>query len=152
MKNILISFFIIFSVLAVKAQSVKYVVKLKDKSGTPYSLSNPSVYLSSKAIARRNRQHISIDSTDLPVNPAYVAALQSIAGVTILNTSRWFNEVFVRVSGASVITDIELLPFVISSQPMSGPGKPKVVNKKQLGEELSSERRSFHHGERTRYN
>ena len=143
MKNILLSFFILFAAMALKAQPVKYVVKLKDKSGTPYSLSNPSAYLSSKAIARRNRQHISIDSTDLPVSPAYVAALQSIAGVTILNTSRWFNEVFVRLSGASVVTDIELLPFVISSQPMSGPGKPKVVNKKQLGEELRSKPESY---------
>ena len=38
-------------------------VQLRDKSGTPYSLAQPSVYLSQKAIDRRARQHIAIDST-----------------------------------------------------------------------------------------
>lgn len=40
-------------------------VTLKDKKGTPYSLSHPDIYLSEKALQRRAKQKIELDSTDL---------------------------------------------------------------------------------------
>ena len=46
-------------------------VELRDKCGTPFSISRPKEFLSAKAIVRRSRQHIDVDSTDLPVNPAW---------------------------------------------------------------------------------
>lgn len=102
-----------------RAQSVRYVVKLKDKGGSSFTLSNPSAFLSQKAIARRNRQHISLDSTDLPVSSSYISALTGIPGVTILSTSKWFNEVFVEVPSSDVIDDIQALPFVLNYQAVS---------------------------------
>ena len=47
-------------------------VTLKDKKGTPYSLSHPDIYLSEKALQRRAKQKIELDSTDLPINPYYI--------------------------------------------------------------------------------
>ena len=35
------------------AQFTRYLVKLKNKAGTPYTFTNPSAYLSARAIALR---------------------------------------------------------------------------------------------------
>ena len=96
----------------------RYVIFLKDKINSPYYLSNPTAFLSAKAIARKNAMNISIDSTDIPVNPSYI---QSIAntGAKILNTSRWFNTVTVQADTQQVI-NIGALPYVSSYKKVYG--------------------------------
>ena len=49
------------------SETFKYRVTLRDKSLTTYSLDRPHEFLSERALERRNRQGIGIDSTDLPV-------------------------------------------------------------------------------------
>lgn len=112
------------------AQS-KFAVLLKDKNGTPFSLSNPSAYLSPQAIARRMQASVAIDSTDLPVNTAYINAIKN-TGAVVLNVSKWLNAVTVDVSSApNALAAINALPFVKQSvyvgRPASGSGHP--VNK-----------------------
>ena len=70
-------------------------VMLKDKHGTPFTLAKPKAYLSEKSLARRRRQNISVDSTDLPVNPAYIKAIRR-TGVDVVSQSKWNNTVLVR--------------------------------------------------------
>ncbi|HEY4965794.1 MAG TPA: hypothetical protein VII28_05310, partial [Puia sp.] len=50
------------------AQEFKFLVRFRDKSNNGFSLSDPSSFLSAKSILRRQRQHIPIDSTDLPIS------------------------------------------------------------------------------------
>ena len=69
-------------------------VQLRDKSGTSYSLARPSAYLSQKAIERRARQHIAIDSTDLPVSTQYEKMLEK-HGTSVVSKSKWNNTVVV---------------------------------------------------------
>ena len=52
-------------------------VTLKDKNHSRYSLNAPSEYLSPRAIERRKRQHLAIDSTDLPLNESYLHAISA---------------------------------------------------------------------------
>ena len=47
-----LSLFYLFSVA--QTTSVKYWIQFKDKNGSPFSIKNPSAYLSQKAIERRN--------------------------------------------------------------------------------------------------
>jgi serine protease AprX len=90
----------------------RYAVMLTDKNNSTYSLSNPSAYLSPRAINRRLQFGIAIDSSDLPVNATYLTAIQN-TGAVILNTSRWLNEVTVDVSAnPSALATINALPFV----------------------------------------
>jgi hypothetical protein len=49
-----------------RAQFTRYVIKLKNKGGSIFSLSTPTAYLSQRAIDRRTRYGIAIDSTDMP--------------------------------------------------------------------------------------
>ncbi len=88
-------------------------VELKDKRGTPYSLERPADFLSAKALERRNRQHLRLDSTDLPVNPAYVNEIRS-TGVDVVSSSKWNNTVLVRSRHLSRLKSVALLGCVKS--------------------------------------
>jgi serine protease AprX len=105
------------SILPIKlnAQLTRYMVRFTDKNGTPFSLSNPTPYLSQRAIDRRTRYNIQLDSTDLPVNPFYVAQVKNVANITFLNISKWFNAVTIQTSDASAIATINSFAFVKST-------------------------------------
>jgi serine protease AprX len=94
-----------------QAQQLTYTVKLKYKKSN-YSLSQPSAFLTQKAIARRNKQHIAIDSTDLPINASYLDSIANVRGVTIKSKSRWFNQIVVDVTDPYAIDTINSFSFV----------------------------------------
>lgn len=115
MKKILSFLIAIFLLLSSsEAQFSRYLVKLKNKGGTPFTLANPSQYLSARAIDKRIKYSIAIDSTDLPVTPAYITQIDNVANVTILNVSKWLNSVSILTTDANAITSISSLPFVES--------------------------------------
>lgn len=113
MKKILLplSFLLLFNVLQGQVAPNKYYVQFTDKNNSPYSINNPSQYLSQRAIDRRNAQGIPIDIYDLPVNPSY---LQGVAatGAIILNPTKWLNGVTVYTESQSVVDAIGALPYV----------------------------------------
>ncbi len=95
-----------------QAQFTRYIVILKNKGGTPFTLSSPAAYLSQRAIDRRARYNIAIDSTDLPVTPAYITQIRNVPNVTVLNVSKWLNSVTIQTTDAAAITTINTFPFV----------------------------------------
>jgi serine protease AprX len=97
------------------AQFTRYIVRLKDKNGTPYSLSNPISFLSQRSIHRRTRYSITIDSTDLPVNSSYINQIKNVPNVTVLNISKWLNAVTIQTSDVNAIATINGFSFVRSS-------------------------------------
>lgn len=92
----------------------RYLVEFTDKNNTPYSISNPSQFLSQRALDRRTAQAIAIDSMDLPVDPVYIQAIAN-TGAQILNTSKWFNAVIIYTTDPLVLAAINQLAFVRSS-------------------------------------
>ncbi|HLX93701.1 MAG TPA: hypothetical protein VKR32_18585, partial [Puia sp.] len=119
MKKNVIAFFLLAGIFSAKGQFTRFTVQFTDKNGTPYSLDNPTSYLSEQAITRRSRQHLHVDSTDLPISPAYLDSILSIPGVQFLNLSKWFNQVLVRISDSTVLEKINAFPFVRKSQPVA---------------------------------
>src|SRR5437868_10267249 len=97
---------------AIAAAQSRYIVFFKSKGATTFSLNQPSAYLSPRAIDRRSRQHIAIDSTDLPVPKTYIDNIASVAGVTVGNVSKWLNAISITISNPSVLTTINQFPFV----------------------------------------
>ncbi len=95
-------------------QDTRQIVLFKDKGHNPYSLNRPNEYLSQKAINRRARQHLSVDSSDLPVTPDYLNQLLQVEGVHLLNVSKWLNQALIQISDPSAIQNIQSLPFVNS--------------------------------------
>jgi subtilisin family serine protease len=92
------------------AQKSKYFIEFTDKANSPFSISNPTTYLSQKSIDRRLKQAIDITIRDLPVNPAYVQSLQQL-GATIWYTSKWMNAALIEADPAQ-LAQINTLSFV----------------------------------------
>ena len=73
--------------LQAQNDTLKYRVTLKDKAQTEYSLERPEEFLSPKALERRTRQRIAVDSTDLPVCRAYIDKIKEL-GVRVVLTGK----------------------------------------------------------------
>jgi hypothetical protein len=102
-----------------QAKFTRYIVRFNNKGATTFTIANPSPYLSLRAISRRQRYDIAIDSTDLPVPTTYVNQVRNIPNVTILNVSRWLNAVDIQTSDPSAIAAINALPFVQNTAPIA---------------------------------
>jgi len=115
-----------------QAQFTRYIVKLKDKGTNPFSLSDPIQYLTQRSLDRRTRYNIAIDSTDLPVTPRYVDSIRLAGAVTILNVSKWLNQVAIQTNDAVALAKINSFPFVVSTGPIAARNNSQniPVNKK----------------------
>ena len=131
MKKFYASIILLISVICTEGQYSRHIVELRDKKGTPHTVSNPSTYLSAKAIARRSRYNIAIDSTDLPVSPAYIDSFRNVPNVIVVNSSRWLNQVLIRTTDPAALVKINSFPFVKSSAPVASVAKPvdEIINK-----------------------
>ena len=101
-----------------------YRLTLKDKQGSPYSIEHPGRWLSHKAIERRKRQGLKIDSTDLPVSPKYIRQIEKASNEAarrnqrrstewvIVGTSRWNNTVLVRANDTTVFSHLTTLSCI----------------------------------------
>ncbi len=89
----------------------KYRVYFKDKKNSPYKKSKPSEFLSKKALLRRAKWHIKIDSHDLPVSPQYVSEIAT-RGVKVLCVSKWNNTALVQHEDSGALNALATLPFV----------------------------------------
>ncbi len=93
-----------------QSTTAKYLVLLKDKASSPYSISKPEQFLSARAIQRRTKQNIAVTQRDLPPNPAYVSQIRQ-TGATVWYSSRWANAVLVLADDAT-IQKVKSLSFV----------------------------------------
>lgn len=119
---------VLLGALPAKAQNY-YWVAFSDKASTPCSLAFPEEYLSGKALARRLKQDIAIDSLDLPVSPVYIQQVTQL-GATLVYTSKWLNGITVKVSNPGFPDEVALLPFVKEVQLTKRSTQTKsVVNK-----------------------
>ena len=115
-------------------ENLKFRVYLKDKPTGEYRLDNPQAFLSKKSLARRERQNIAVNITDIPVYRPYITQIEQASGGKCVTTSRWQNTAVVAVADSSVLTKISALPFVDSIKlvwvkPEVVPVKPKPSGK-----------------------
>jgi subtilisin family serine protease len=137
-------FFLLFCLSGpVTAQVNRYIVFFKDKAGTPYSINNPSAFLSEKAIQRRTKQGISVNEQDLPVTPSYVDEVRN-AGATVLYTTRWMNGALIQCD-ASLLSTLLAMPFVQAIErvapgprPVDGGRSGKVKSKTSQQEDAAT--------------
>lgn len=133
MKRLIIIGLILTKALGVSAQltstdTLKYRICFTDKNATTYSIKHPETFLSKKSIARRLKQNLAIDSTDLPVCKKYVEALRS-KGVHVLVTGKWDNFATVSCNDSLLINEIARLPFVRTTEKV-WQGKVMVATKR----------------------
>jgi subtilisin family serine protease len=88
----------------------RYAVVFRYKPQTSYTLAAPETYLTAKAISRRGREKISIDSLDLPVSEKYLLGLAPHAQ-ELLYSSKWLNAAVV-VATSEGVKALQALPYV----------------------------------------
>ncbi len=116
MKNSVFFLYLIiflFSGIKTQAQNYLYLLKLKDKNFSQYSIQHPEDFLSQKAILRREKYHIPITYSDLPLSPFYLKKI-SQTNATIYTKLKWFNSVIVKIPNDSVLQKLKKLSFIVS--------------------------------------
>ncbi len=107
-----------------------YRISLSDKDSSPYSVSDPSAFLSERALAKRARFNIPITDQDLPVNPQYLQQIKALDnGIRLLCVSKWMNTVTIYCPDSTKLADILALPFVndilpVANYDLSGQAAP----------------------------
>ncbi|GAB4091207.1 S8 family serine peptidase [Flaviaesturariibacter terrae] len=114
MKSKLLLALALIATTASQAQTTRYLVRLRNKGANSFTLAAPGAYLSQRAVDRRTRYGIAVDSTDLPVTQRYIDSIASVPNVTILNRSKWLNAVSIQTTDAAALTRIQAFPFVSS--------------------------------------
>jgi hypothetical protein len=94
------------------AQFNRYLIKFKNKANNPFSLNNPSAFLSQRAIDRRQVSSTPIDSSDLPITPAYIDSVKQLVNVRILNESKWLNQISIQTTDLNAVNTIINFSFV----------------------------------------
>ncbi len=94
-----------------KCLMYRLYLKDKDLQHTPYNLDRPEQYLSARSIARRKRQGLSLDVTDLPIAPAYEDSVRA-AGIEIVGKSKWNNTLLVRIHKEKELRRLDGLSFI----------------------------------------
>lgn len=77
-------------------------VYFKDKPNSATDLANPLTILSQRALDRRTKQGIALDSKDVPVYQPYIDEIAASTGITVKAKSKWLNCVYVRGSQANI--------------------------------------------------
>lgn len=88
----------------------RYAVFFKYKPQDTYTLNQPEQFLTQKALDRRTREGVSIDSLDLPVSQKYIDVIVEKADY-ILYPSKWMNALLL-VTDEEGALEMEALPYV----------------------------------------
>jgi hypothetical protein len=123
-----------------------YWVAFTDKNNSEFSFSTPEKYLSQRAIERREKQNIPVDSLDLPVNSNYISEVVK-PGVELVHASKWLNGITVKTVTDSFSYKILQLPFVKEVQLT----KPKIQSKSTFNKSQELERNEYQPIESTFY-
>ncbi len=100
----------------------RYHVSFTDKLHSPYSVENPTEFLSQKALERRQKQGIPIVYNDLPVSRLYIDSLE-LAGAQVLHTSRWLNAATIRATDSLTLKRIAKFSFIKKNETLQVPLK-----------------------------
>ncbi len=128
-----------------QAQLNRYIVKIKNKGNSSFTFASPLAYLSQRALDRRTKYGIPIDSADLPVTPAYLTQIRSVPNVTVLNASKWLNIITIFTTDANAITTISSFPFVqsVSGIASRNADAGRIIINKFADEEITSNSPDF---------
>ena len=110
----------------------RYIVKFKNKNFNSCTVNNPSFFLTQRAIDRRLKYSINIDSTDLPITERYIDSIRLSGNVSILNKSKWLNQVAISTNDIQALAKINSFSFVEQTQAIAAKSYLPVKNKTEL--------------------
>jgi hypothetical protein len=93
---------------------------------------NPLQMLSQRAIDRRTRQNIALDSKDIPIDISYIKQIKAVSGITVMAKSKWLNALHIRGT-QTIINSLKSFAFVdkidFANKALNLTGKKTAVTK-----------------------
>lgn len=101
-REILFIAFLISSFTSLSQETrYRYLVLLKDKNNSTFSVNKPEQFLSADAISRRLKNKVAITEHDLPVTTSYLQEIKA-AGAQIVYPLKWINGVLIKEKPANM--------------------------------------------------
>jgi serine protease AprX len=94
MKKLLLFIFFLTSLLSFSQTEAAWVY-FTDKPNQATYLTNPLTMLTQRALDRRSKQGIVLDSKDVPISLSYINQIKTATGITVKAKSKWLNAVYV---------------------------------------------------------
>ncbi|QVY66714.1 S8 family serine peptidase [Polaribacter sp. Q13] len=131
MKKLLL-FLFLSTFIQITAQEDAWLF-LKDKPSETSFLETPLTMLSQRALDRRSKLNISLDSKDVPVEEAYYSQLKNDVNIAVLGKSKWLNAIHIQgeISAInnlrSTYNFIDHIEFANKSLNLNGKSKGKKI-------------------------
>ncbi|WP_264565094.1 S8 family serine peptidase [Flavobacterium sp. N3904] len=100
MKKILF-FILLFSCFSGFSQEDAWVY-FNVKNNAQMYYDNPLGMLSQRALDRRTKQNIPLDSKDIPIDLSFISKIKAVSGITVMAKSKWLNALHIRGTQAQI--------------------------------------------------
>lgn len=94
--KLLLTLLFLFSLNNLVAQVEDAWVYFKDKPSQTAFVASPLTMLSQRALDRRLRYNIALDSKDVPVEGSYITQINNVSGITVKAKSKWLNALHIQ--------------------------------------------------------
>lgn len=111
------------------SQSSSFWISFTDKNNSPYSVNQPSQFLSQKSIERRTNAGISILPNDLPVNEIYIDSILVSGDFKLLQASKWLNAIAITTDDTTSLNTILNYSFVANVAQVKSLKQNKIIDK-----------------------
>jgi len=98
--------------LYAQAEQYAFRVSFTNKAATNYTIASPLSYLSQRALDRRTKYGIAVDSTDLPVVSTYIDSVLTVTNGVLHLSSRWLNHCVILTHDSSSVLSLSNIEFV----------------------------------------
>ena len=113
-----------------------YRISFTDKNKGTADIHVPATFLSAKALNRRSLQHLSVDSTDLPVAQTYIDSVLKLTSGKFHVKSNWLNQCVILVNDTTTIHHVRNTSFVKNVTYVAGFSSPLHMVAKTFDEPL----------------
>jgi subtilisin family serine protease len=119
------------------------------KNNSQAYFDNPLKMLSQRALDRRTKQNIALDSKDIPIDVTFISQIKAVSGITIMAQSKWLNALHIR-GNQTVINSLKSLSFVstvdFANKTLNTSGKKGVASKIKSVNKLLETKVDFAYG------
>jgi subtilisin family serine protease len=110
---------------------------------------SPLLLFSQRAIDRRVKQNIALDSKDIPIDKSFISQIKSVSGITVMAKSKWLNALHVRGT-QTVINSLKSFAFVekvdFADKKLNSTGRAAVSSKTKSVSKVLETQVSFAYG------
>ncbi len=113
MKKITVVVFLLFGLNISFSQEHAWVY-FNDKPDETTFFANPLTMLTQKALDRRTKQNIALDSKDIPISNTYIDAVKNTDGIEVKAKSKWLNALHIIGSETDIntLTNLSFVDYV----------------------------------------